>query len=54
MRDRQVKDENKRKKCEKKKEDELDQLLVEKIKEEIVLEEEEMRARKDKERKRFL
>lgn len=39
MRDRQVKDENKRKKVEKKKEDQLDQLLVEKIKEEITLEE---------------
>ena len=38
MRDKQVKDENKRKKIEKKKDDELDQLLVEKIKEEIVLE----------------
>lgn len=32
MRDRQVKDEVKRKKVEKKKEDQLDQLLVEKIK----------------------
>lgn len=39
MRDRQVKDEGKRKKVEKKKEDELDKLLVEKIKEEITLEE---------------
>jgi hypothetical protein len=35
MRDRQVKDESKRKKVEKKKEDELDHLLVQKIKEEI-------------------
>ena len=35
MRDKQVKDENKRKKHEKKKEDELDSLLVQKIKEEI-------------------
>jgi hypothetical protein len=33
MRDRQVKDESKRKKYEKKKEDQLDKLLVEKIKE---------------------
>lgn len=33
MRDKQVKDETKRKKVEKKKEDQLDQLLVEKIKE---------------------
>lgn len=32
MRDKQVKDENKRKKVEKKKEAELDQLLVQKIK----------------------
>ena len=39
MRDRQVKEENKRKKQEKKREDELDKLLVEKIKEEICLEE---------------
>lgn len=39
MRDRQVKDEVKRKKVEKKKEDELDHLLVEKIKEELTLEE---------------
>lgn len=36
MRDKQVKDENKRKKHEKKNEDQLDHLLVEKIKEEIV------------------
>jgi hypothetical protein len=35
MRDKQVKDENKRKKIEKKKEDQLDHLLVEKIKEEL-------------------
>lgn len=35
MRDKQVKDENKRKKLEKRKEDELDSLLVNKIKEEI-------------------
>lgn len=35
MRDKQVKDENKRKKVEKKKEDQLDHLLVEKIKEEL-------------------
>ena len=35
MRDKQVKDETKRKKVEKKKEDQLDHLLVEKIKEEI-------------------
>jgi len=48
MRDRQVKDEGKRKKVEKKKEDELDKLLVEKIKEEITLEEREMRDRKNK------
>lgn len=33
MRDKQVKDENKRKKNEKKNEDKLDSLLVEKIKE---------------------
>lgn len=33
MRDRQVKEENKRKKVEKRREDELDHLLVEKIKE---------------------
>lgn len=33
MRDKQIKDENKRKKNEKRKEDELDSLLVEKIKE---------------------
>lgn len=33
MRDRQVKEENKRKKIEKRREDELDHLLVEKIKE---------------------
>ena len=33
MRDRQVKDENKRKKNEKKNEEKLDSLLVEKIKE---------------------
>lgn len=33
MRDKQVKDENKRKKEEKKREDQLDHLLVEKIKE---------------------
>ena len=36
MRDKQVKDEGKRKKVEKKKESELDKLLVEKIKEEII------------------
>lgn len=48
MRDRQVKDEVKRKKIEKKKEDELDHLLVEKIKEELTLEEREMRDRKNK------
>jgi len=35
MRDKQVKDEAKRKKIEKKKEDQLDHILVEKIKEEI-------------------
>lgn len=35
MRDKQVKDESKRKKLEKRKEDELDSLLVNKIKEEI-------------------
>jgi hypothetical protein len=39
MRDKQVKDENKRKKEEKKREDQLDHLLVEKIKEEIDQEE---------------
>ena len=33
MRDRQVKEENKRKKHEKKREDQLDELLVSKIKE---------------------
>ena len=53
MRDRQVKEENKRKKNEKRKEDELDHLLVEKIKEEINLEEEEFRDRKNKEMDRF-
>ena len=37
----------------KKKDDELDHLLVEKIKEEIVLEECEMKDRKQKERNRF-
>jgi hypothetical protein len=53
MRDRQVKDESKRKKVEKKKEDELDHLLVEKIKEEITLEEQEKIDRKKKELDRF-
>ena len=53
MRDRQIKDENKRKKVEKKKEDELDHLLVTKIKEEISVEEQEMRERKQKELQRF-
>ena len=46
MRDKQVKDQSKRKKVEKRKENELDQLLVEKIKEEITIEEQEMRDRK--------
>ena len=50
MRDRQVKEENKRKKIERRREDELDHLLVEKIKEEINLEEEEFRDRKNKEK----
>lgn len=53
MRDKQVKDESKRKKVEKKKEDQLDHLLVEKIKEEISIEEQEMRDRKLKELQRF-
>ena len=50
MRDRQVKEENKRKKIERRREDELDHLLVEKIKEEINMEEEEFRDRKNKEK----
>ena len=50
MRDRQVKEENKRKKIERRREEELDHLLVEKIKEEINLEEEEFRDRKNKEK----
>ena len=50
MRDRQVKEENKRKKVERRREEELDHLLVEKIKEEINLEEEEFRDRKNKEK----
>lgn len=53
MRDKQVKDENKRKKQEKKKDDELDHLLVSKIKQELTLEEKEMLERKIKERNRF-
>lgn len=53
MRDKQVKDESKRKKVEKKKEDQLDHLLVEKIKEELTIEEQEMRDRKIKELNRF-
>lgn len=53
MRDKQVKDESKRKKVEKKKEDQLDHLLVEKIKEELTTEEQEMRDRKIKELNRF-
>lgn len=48
MRDRQVKEEQKRKKHEKRKEDELDQMLVDKIKEELVMEEDDLRQRKDK------
>lgn len=40
MRDRQVKEENKRKKNQKKKEDQLDSMLVTKIKEEIQLQQE--------------
>lgn len=39
MRDKQVKDESKRKKNQKKKEEQLDNMLVEKIKEEISVEE---------------
>lgn len=50
MRDRQVKEENKRKKIERRREEELDHLLVEKIKEEINMEEEEFRDRKNKEK----
>ena len=50
MRDRQVKEENKRKKVERRREEELDHLLVEKIKEEINMEEEEFRDRKNKEK----
>lgn len=53
MRDKQVKDENKRKKEEKKREDQLDHLLVEKIKEEITQEELDARARKEKDVRRF-
>lgn len=53
MRDRQVKEENKRKKEEKKREDQLDHLLVEKIKEELTQEELDLRARKEKELRRF-
>jgi hypothetical protein len=39
MRDKQVKDEHKRRKHDQKKENELDQLLVTKIKEELTVEE---------------
>lgn len=53
MRDKQVKDENKRKKHEKRKEDQLDHLLVEKIKEQIVDEQHQFKDRKYKERQRF-
>ena len=53
MRDKQVKDESKRKKHEQKKEQQLDSMLVDKIKEEISLEDQEMRDRRAKEMNRF-
>ena len=53
MRDKQVKDEHKRRKQETKKDKELDELLVNKIKEELSSEERDLHERKEKERERL-
>lgn len=53
MRDKQVKDEHKRKKNEKKRDDELDKMLVTKIQEELAQDEQDHFERKEREKERL-